>query len=741
MSIISKLLEELDKVKNGQVMDSMEDETGLNEVEPITEDYEEDDDLGLYIQTTKALYDKYIAPAEKGMGKVAWDKLIDDAVKLYKKEVEDVEFTDEQKQSAKEYIRDYFNLKEDFKPAEMKKAEYKDMKIKKPEEEKAPIKEEVAEKLSFKIGDADCTATNSTSGDITAEDVKQAIETENPPIFFNDADGYHYIMDFAFDKNGKKYWIESKNIEGDFSKMDFNIYESAPVKESVAGKLLKQCEDLKIEVEIKDDGEIEVEVKPEAQENEEKEEPTEEIEPIEELPADEQAPIEESRADKIRKGVHKRVVRENAETKISYNGKDYNVSDEAFDIVRQELLKVMRKDETILVSELQKLVESKGIKLSEEELAAVADVCLRYTRIKDGKDGKVIYFGNAKSESLNEDKYTEVESLIEEIFGKVGTEPGDFRLYSNIATAFVAKNRQSGGITGAIVSGKNLKELTLKLEAIKDYIAYQNHPEYFNEAVEGLGELSNWERCTDCLPRTERNLTIDIPVKYEGIDHAVVAYIYKNIDNAEKPFGYEIVFEDIGGNRKDFVIGDCESATNAIEDCVDGILNLDKKYELDIVYDVKPLAPSDTDEQFLKGEINEVKEEDVEEVKIQRQLNALNAEAKANQTGDVEDVKKADELADKADKNIKLTKKWRKAKGLEESKANKKSSKKSLTESTVVVSYDNGKHEIVKCDKGYFNKYNITEGKARFTTKCVKTLPTAIGALKKRFPEAEEDKR
>lgn len=740
MSIISKLLEELDKVKNGQVMDSMEDETGLNEVEPITEDYEEDDDLGLYIQTTKALYDKYIAPAEKGMGKVAWDKLIDDAVKLYKKEVEDVEFTDEQKQSAKEYIRDYFNLKEDFKPAKMKKAEYKDMKIKKPEEEKAPIKEEVAEKLSFKIGDADCTATNSTSGDITAEDVKQAIETENPPIFFNDADGYHYIMDFAFDKNGKKYWIESKNIEGDFSKMDFNIYESAPVKESVAGKLLKQCEDLKIEVEIKDDGEIEVEVKPEAQENEEKEEPTEEIEPIEELPADEQAPIEESRADKIRKGVHKRVVRENAETKISYNGKDYNVSDEAFDIVRQELLKVMRKDETILVSELQKLVESKGIKLSEEELAAVADVCLRYTRIKDGKDGKVICFGNAKSESLNEDKYSYVEALIEEIFGKVGTEPGDFRLYSDIATAFVAKNRQSGGITGAIVRGKNLKELTLKLEAIKDYIAYQNHPEYFNEAVEGLGELSNWERCTDCLPRTERNLTIDIPVKYEGIDHAVVAYIYKNIDNAEKPFGYEIAFEDIGGNRKDFVIGDSESATNAIEDCVDGILNLDKKYELDIVYDVKPLAPSDTDEQFLKGEINEVKEEDVEEVRIQRQLNALNAEAKANQTGDAEDVKKADELADKADKNIELTKKWRKAKGLEESKANKKSSKKSLTESTVVVSYDNGKHEIVKCDKGYFNKYNITEGKARFTTKCVKTLPTAIGALKKRFPDAEEDK-
>ena len=200
-------------------------------------------------------------------------------------------------------------------------------------------------------------------------------------------DGYRYNVDEIYGLVNDA-WDAKVDIQPSTTQQE--IVET-PLEESVAGKLLKQCEDLKIEVEIKDDGEIEVEVKPEAQENEEKEEPTEEIEPTEELPADEQAPIEESRADKIRKGVHKREVRENAETKISYNGKDYNVSDEAFDIVRQELLKVMRKDETILVSELQKLVESKGIKLSEEELAAVADVCLRYTRIIDGKDGKVQY--------------------------------------------------------------------------------------------------------------------------------------------------------------------------------------------------------------------------------------------------------------------------------------------------------------------------------------------------------------
>lgn len=59
----------------------------------------------------------------------------------------------------------------------------------------------------------------------------------------------------------------------------------------------------------------------------------------------------------------------------------------------------------------------------------------------------------------------------------------------------------------------------------------------------------------------------------------------------------------------------------------------------------------------------------------------------------------------------------------------------------VVVTYDDGKHEIIHTDNGYYNRYNIKDGKARFTTACVKNLPTAIGALKKRFPQAEEDKQ
>ena len=65
--------------------------------------------------------------------------------------------------------------------------------------------------------------------------------------------------------------------------------------------------------------------------------------------------------------------------------------------------------------------------------------------------------------------------------------------------------------------------------------------------------------------------------------------------------------------------------------------------------------------------------------------------------------------------------------------------KEKITEE-VVAKFDNGKHEIVKCKEGYFNRYNIKNGKARTTTKCLESLPSALMALKKRFPKAEEVK-
>lgn len=62
----------------------------------------------------------------------------------------------------------------------------------------------------------------------------------------------------------------------------------------------------------------------------------------------------------------------------------------------------------------------------------------------------------------------------------------------------------------------------------------------------------------------------------------------------------------------------------------------------------------------------------------------------------------------------------------------------------VVVKYESkdGRHAIVRTADGlYKNKYFLKEdGNARRTTRGVKTLPTAVGALMKRFPEAKEIK-
>lgn len=83
------------------------------------------------------------------------------------------------------------------------------------------------EPIKFKLGDADVIVTNSTDDNIAADEIKKVIQDKNPAIFFNDNTSTHYIMDFSFDLNGKKYWIESTHIAGDFSTFNFNIYNGA----------------------------------------------------------------------------------------------------------------------------------------------------------------------------------------------------------------------------------------------------------------------------------------------------------------------------------------------------------------------------------------------------------------------------------------------------------------------------------------------------------------------------------
>lgn len=65
---------------------------------------DEEPELGLYIQTTGELYKKHIQDKKD----VNWDELIKDGAEMYKKEIENKEFSDEEKAQAKEYLKNYF---------------------------------------------------------------------------------------------------------------------------------------------------------------------------------------------------------------------------------------------------------------------------------------------------------------------------------------------------------------------------------------------------------------------------------------------------------------------------------------------------------------------------------------------------------------------------------------------------------------------------------------------------------
>lgn len=130
--------------------------------------------------------------------------------------------------------------------------------------------------------------------------------------------------------------------------------------------------------------------------------------------------------------------------------------------------------------------------------------------------------------------------------------------------------------------------------------------------------------------------------------------------------------------------------------------------------------------------LNEISAETASITNTFRNIDAHTKEAKAKQTGDPADKAAAEEANKKAAKNNKLYKKWKKAKGIQESKK---------SNIVAVFTENNNTHEIVRNSKGNYNiRYNVVEGKARFTKAGVKSLPVAVDSLKKRFPEAKEVK-
>lgn len=158
--------------------------------------------------------------------------------------------------------------------------------------------------------------------------------------------------------------------------------------------------------------------------------------------------------------------------------------------------------------------------------------------------------------------------------------------------------------------------------------------------------------------------------------------------------------------------------------------NVDEIYGLvNDAWDAKvTIQPATAQQESL----NEISAETASITNTFRNIDAHTKNAKAKQTGDPADKAAAEKANKKAAKNNELYKKWKKAKGLEESKK---------SNIVAVFTENNNTHEIVRNSKGNYNiRYNVVEGKARFTKAGVKSLPVAVDSLKKRFPEAKEVK-
>ena len=153
----------------------------------------------------------------------------------------------------------------------------------------------------------------------------------------------------------------------------------------------------------------------------------------------------------------------------------------------------------------------------------------------------------------------------------------------------------------------------------------------------------------------------------------------------------------------------------------------DKKLQQELKQDLnkaKSLLKTVQDLKKNESKINEISVETAEQVNIERQKQALKKQAQAAQA-----VKDSEEANEKAVKSDKLLNKWKKSKG--------------ITESKLVARFteNNNVHEIVKNKQGGYNiRYNVVEGKAQSVRGSVKSLPVALDVLKKRFPEAEEIK-
>lgn len=96
---------------------------------------------------------------------------------------------------------------------------------------------------NFKINIDDTNITvNDTTDKFTEEEIKQAIEKQNPTIYWSDDRNTHWFFDFPFEKDGKRYWISSQNISNDLKNIDVMIFEGNNTKSSKKQRFSKKAE-------------------------------------------------------------------------------------------------------------------------------------------------------------------------------------------------------------------------------------------------------------------------------------------------------------------------------------------------------------------------------------------------------------------------------------------------------------------------------------------------------------------
>ena len=142
---------------------------------------------------------------------------------------------------------------------------------------------------------------------------------------------------------------------------------------------------------------------------------------------------------------------------------------------------------------------------------------------------------------------------------------------------------------------------------LEDYDGFQLDAEvdlatYFNESKISESAESNWEHFESGLALADQYIQLTMPIDIDGMDLDLVAWIFRNKENAESKYGFEL-FVDAGADSTIIEDGNYNTVSEVIADCLSAIKEFDERNNTDIIYDVKPLEPNEADIAFLEKSV------------------------------------------------------------------------------------------------------------------------------------------